>query len=94
MARFAAAFKDTTEKRTENLDKACIKLATQTINSMIEQDMRPVDIAYVGVLMLEFALTNLNTDTMKKLMALKNYFENVRDAIISCQSTIQARDIN
>jgi hypothetical protein len=94
MARFAAAFKDTTERRTENHDKACIELATQTINSMIEQDMRPAHIAYVGVLMFEFALTNLNADTMKKLLALKNYFENVRDAIISRQSIIQPRDIN
>jgi hypothetical protein len=94
MSKMAAAIRDTAEKRNAGDDQRCIQLATQNITFMLHRGMRAADIAFVGVLMLEFALANLNCETMKKLFALKHYFTSIRDAIIVGKSAIDVKEIH
>jgi hypothetical protein len=90
----AVAIRDTAEKRSAGDDKRCVQLAIQNINFMLHRGMRAADIAFVGVLMLEFALANLKCETMKKLFALKDYFTSIRDAIIAGRSAIDIKGIH
>src|SRR3974390_3586981 len=94
MSKMAAAVRHAAEKRNASDDERCVQLATRNINSMLHRGMRAADIAFVGVLMLEFALANLNCETMKKLFALKDYFTSIRDAIIAGRSTIDVKEIH
>jgi hypothetical protein len=90
----APAVRDTDEKRNAGDDERCVQLATRNINFMLHRGMRAADIAFVGVLMLEFSLPNLNCETMKKLLALKSYFTSIRDAIIAGKSAIDVKGIH
>ena len=94
MSKMVAAIRDTAEKRNAGDDERCIQLATRNINFMLHRGMRAADIAFVGVLMLEFALANLNCETMKKLFALRDYFTSIREAIIAGKSAIDVKEIH
>jgi hypothetical protein len=94
MSEMTTANRDTAEKRSAGDDERCVQPAIQNINFMLHRGMRAADIAFVGALMLEFALANLNCETMKNLFALKDYFTSIRDAITAGKSAIDVKGIH